>query len=52
VVISTRSPCRALADLLQHVVDLVEAGRTSTIGSTSPVGRTSCSTTWPACVFS
>ncbi|CFP61011.1 Uncharacterised protein [Bordetella pertussis] len=25
------------------------AGRTSTIGSTSPVGRTTCSTTLSAC---
>jgi len=28
------------------------AERTSTTGSTSPVGRTSCSIIWPACCFS
>ena len=48
VVTSTRSPCltRRLTSDIRSSTWLV-AGRTSISGSTSPVGRTTCSTTWP-----
>ncbi len=50
VVTSTRSPCftrRLTSDIKSSTWWM--AGRTSICGSTSPVGRTSCSTTWPVC---
>ncbi len=53
VVTSTRS-LRATRRLISdsRSSTCVAAGRTSSTGSTSPVGRTTCSTTCPACVRS
>jgi hypothetical protein len=53
VVISTRSPLSTVMRISCSTSSTWwVAGRTSTSGSTRPVGRTTCSTTWPAWVFS
>ena len=49
VVTSTRCPRATRAVISESTSSTcVVAGRTSTSGSTRPVGRTTCSTTWPA----
>ena len=53
VVTSTRSPASVRSRIRDsRSSTCVLAGRTSTCGSTSPVGRTTCSTTAPACCSS
>jgi hypothetical protein len=53
VVTSTRSPAAMrFLDSDSRSSTWVLAGRTSTTGSTSPVGRTTCSTTCPWCFSS
>ena len=48
----TKRMAEQLTDYLSTSSTWWVAGRTSTIGSTRPVGRTSCSTTAPACACS